>query len=43
MAKREMKVETVLSVAGKNWGAMAKVTRGEDHETDGRRDLGLAA
>jgi hypothetical protein len=29
LAKREMKGETVLSVAGKNWGAMAKVTRRE--------------
>ncbi len=43
LAKRELKGATVLSVAGKKWGAMAKMTRGEDHETDGRRDMGLAA
>ncbi len=43
LAKREMAGEKVLFVSGGKWGAVAMVTRGEDHETDGRRDLGLAA
>jgi hypothetical protein len=38
LANREMTGETVLSVSGENWGAMAVVTRGEDHETDGSKE-----